>query len=129
MNLQARGVRRRGVAGRLGRLSRAAGIVCLAVWLLADPAAAQGPDAALCEQLRNRIEAAGMPARLEVGGHRIHAVSALPQFYQRRAFEPAWTAQGAPAPRAFELLAAVRRADQEGLTPSNYHLQAGPAID
>ena len=79
---------------------------------------------AVREQLRNRIEAAGLPARLTVGDERIYAALALPQFYERRAFQPAWTAGGLAAPQAFELLEAIRLAGKEGLVASNYHLAA-----
>jgi murein L,D-transpeptidase YcbB/YkuD len=74
------------------------------------------------EALRRRIESAGYPPRIEVAGERIHASRALPRFYQRRTFTPAWIHEGRVGSSADDLLAAIRSADQEGLRSEDYHL-------
>jgi murein L,D-transpeptidase YcbB/YkuD len=74
------------------------------------------------ELLRNRIEASGTPAMLEVGGSGIYACRALPVFYERRSYLPAWIEGERVSPMASELLAALRSADAEGLNPADYHL-------
>lgn len=74
-------------------------------------------------RLRHRLEAMS-PEELAAGGERIYASSTLPQFYYARLFEPAWSGERGPLPRARELLAALRAADREGLVPEHYHLAA-----
>jgi L,D-transpeptidase YcbB len=75
------------------------------------------------ELLRNRLEAAGMPARLQVGGERVHSVTALPEFYLRRIYHPAWSRHGEPLPAARELVAAISEAHLHGFSPEHYHKQ------
>ena len=74
------------------------------------------------ERLRARIEAAGMPPLLAVGDEQIHATLALPAFYEKRGYDPAWSGDNGPLPVAEALLATVRDAGREGLTPEDYHL-------
>lgn len=73
------------------------------------------------EQLRNRIEAAGTPPQISIGGELIHASEALPLFYERRGFHPAWSSDQGPSPLADSLLRAIREADRQGLQPTDYH--------
>jgi len=83
---------------------------------------AQSESGVIAESLRNRIEAAGVPPKLTVGDERIHASKALPAFYERRGYKPAWSANGAPLPHADRLINAIRGADREGLRAADYHL-------
>lgn len=83
--------------------------------------AAAGDD--VQEQLRARIEAAGLPARLAAEGVRIHAGRLLPVFYEERAYEPAWWGARGILPRADSLLKALAAADDEGLDPRDYHVE------
>ena len=53
----------------------------------------------------------------------ILARSALPVFYEARAFQPTWTAPDGAA-RLGALMAAIRRAEDHGLDPRVYHLEA-----
>jgi len=99
-------------------------ILAIAVSLLAADGRAQGLADAVQEALRNRIEAAGTPPALKVRGRPIYAVQALPTFYERRTYRPAWSDDGGPRPTALALLRAVREADLEGLRPADYHLAA-----
>ncbi|MGD2217377.1 MAG: L,D-transpeptidase family protein [Gemmatimonadales bacterium] len=92
--------------------------------LLATDGRAQGLADAVQEALRNHIESAGTPLDLEVRGRRIYAVQALPTFYERRTYRPAWSDDGGPRPTAPALLRAVRDAEIEGLRPADYHLAA-----
>jgi L,D-transpeptidase YcbB len=73
--------------------------------------------------LRNRLEEAGLPAHLNVGSGLLYAVTALPDFYQRRNYYPAWSRHGQALPAARELVAAIREAHEHGLQPEHYHLQ------
>ncbi|HOS78545.1 MAG TPA: L,D-transpeptidase family protein, partial [Syntrophales bacterium] len=45
------------------------------------------------------------------------------QFYENRAWRPAWTDAAGVSPAAMDFLDTLRRVDTEGLFPSDYHLQ------
>ncbi|MFH1007933.1 MAG: L,D-transpeptidase family protein [Candidatus Latescibacterota bacterium] len=74
------------------------------------------------ELLRTRIESAGVPPKLAVGEERIHASMMMPLFYERRTYRPAWSGDEGPLPQVDALMKAIREADREGLTTSDYHL-------
>jgi murein L,D-transpeptidase YcbB/YkuD len=80
------------------------------------------------ELLRFRIEAGGMPLKISVGKEPIYAGRVLPIFYERRAYQTAWTDSRGALPQTEKLLAAIRKADREGLRPGDYHLQKIEAI-
>jgi murein L,D-transpeptidase YcbB/YkuD len=56
--------------------------------------------------------------QLHIGRDGVAAVRAIPEFYEDRDFEPAWTTQK----NFSELLRAVRDSEQDGLVPDDYHL-------
>jgi hypothetical protein len=85
-------------------------------------AAAQGLTGQVSELLRARIEAAGAPPRISAGEEIIHASIALPLFYERRMYRPAWSGDDGPLPQADALLKAISEADREGSKPADYHL-------
>jgi len=74
------------------------------------------------ELLRNRIETAGVPPRITVGEEIIHASTALPLFYERRMYRPAWSEDDGTLLQVDALVKAIRDADREGLRPTDYHL-------
>lgn len=76
----------------------------------------------IADRLRGRIEAAGIPPAFEVGNEIIYASKALPMFYVRRLYAPAWSNFAGPIPQAESLLTVLERADREGLRPEDYHL-------
>jgi L,D-transpeptidase YcbB len=76
----------------------------------------------LQEMLRNRIEGTGVQRYISVGSSEVYFVKALPMFYQRRMFQPAWVNKEGPMPHVKQLIEAIRRADQQGLRPEDYHL-------
>ena len=79
------------------------------------------PSSGLQEALRARIEAVReAPAARVVRGSRLLQARAVAAFFEGRAFKPAWT--GPQDPEA--VLAAIRRLDEDGLTPADYHLAA-----
>ncbi|HKK08564.1 MAG TPA: L,D-transpeptidase family protein, partial [Gemmatimonadota bacterium] len=88
------------------------------------PAPSPSGEGPVQEKLRERIEAAGEPARLSVDGTEIEATSSLPLFYERRAYRPAWTDAHGALPALDSLVAAIGRADGQGLDPADYHLDA-----
>ncbi|MGA1839789.1 MAG: L,D-transpeptidase family protein [bacterium] len=74
------------------------------------------------ERLRNRIEVAGMPPRLIVGGESIHAPLMLSLFYARRNYRPAWSDDNGPLSQVDTFIKLIHKADLEGLKPGDYHL-------
>jgi murein L,D-transpeptidase YcbB/YkuD len=89
---------------------------------LGHPASAQPPGSAVQELLRSRIESGGIPLNLVVSAEPIYAVDALPEFYERRGFQPAWSDDQGPLSQAGDLIRAIHAVEQEGLRPSDYHL-------
>jgi murein L,D-transpeptidase YcbB/YkuD len=80
------------------------------------------------ELIRSRIEAAGIPPRIEVGDELIYSSVALPLFYERRVYRPAWSDDSGPLSHIDGLITAIGLADQEGLRPGDYHLAKLQAI-
>ena len=84
-------------------------------------AAQVSPPSGLQEALRTRIEAVReAPAARVVRGSRLLQARAVAAFFEGRAFKPAWTEPQDPE----AVLAAIRRLDEDGLTPGDYHLAA-----
>jgi murein L,D-transpeptidase YcbB/YkuD len=84
---------------------------------------AQPTEVSLPNLLRIRIEDGGVPLKTAVGNEPIHAAIVLPIFYERRAYQLAWTDGNGPLPQTHALLEAVKQADREGLRPGDYHLE------
>lgn len=80
------------------------------------------------EQIRTRIEAAGVVTDLQVGGEPVYASLVLPKFYERRLYRPAWCDERGPTRLADDLVASLRRADLEGLRSEDYHLAGIEAV-
>ena len=80
---------------------------------------------AVRQQLRTRIEAQrrGLDA-LTAAGASVSAADSVLQFYEQRQFAPAWTDRTGPTAAFDSLLAALRRADRDGLHPGDYHVDA-----
>jgi L,D-transpeptidase YcbB len=49
--------------------------------------------------------------------------SVLPNFYAKRSFAPAWIGESGPLPGAISLVAAIGKADRDGLIAKDYHLE------
>ncbi len=78
----------------------------------------------ISERLRNRIEAGEALAEIVACGELIYCSYAVPTFYERRSFRPAWVNESGPLPHCGDLLQAVEEAELEGLTSDDYHLLA-----
>jgi len=108
-------------------MHRAFLIAVLAV--LAGCASPPSTEARLvAERIRTRIEAAGVVAELRAGGEPVYASSVLPSFYVRRLYRPAWSDARGPTRLADDLVAALHRADLEGLRSEDYHLKGIEAV-
>ncbi|MFO8098305.1 MAG: L,D-transpeptidase family protein [Salinibacter sp.] len=104
-------------------LTRAGGLLCL-LPLLAGSLQAAAPTDSIQAVLRTRLEMAhaGSAEALAVDDARMRSGALLTRFYVGRRFEPAWTDDTAPTPRADSLVAALRAAEQHGLRPSDYQV-------
>jgi L,D-transpeptidase YcbB len=81
--------------------------------LLLVAALTQRGDELLSEQIRRREESSEV---------RLAQRAAVLGFYARRAFRPAWNNEHGPNRLADDLVAALNRADFEGLNPEDYHV-------
>lgn len=97
--------------------------------LVPEPAAAlsgrsllpRGPER-IPHILEDRIGALETKGSAVAAGEEVRFRKDLADFYRRRRFEPAWIVFGRHAlPAAWQLLDAVKKCDQEGLEPSEYH--------
>jgi murein L,D-transpeptidase YcbB/YkuD len=105
--------------------------LCTVMFVLALPTAGEaqaerprdvGLPAQVREVLRNRIEAAGSPAKLTVGRRPLYASMVLPRFYQQRSYLPVWITESGIWQGSRDLVRALRGAGAEGLRSSDYHL-------
>jgi murein L,D-transpeptidase YcbB/YkuD len=106
----------------IAALALAAALASAAVHA-ADPAA---------EALRLRVEQLRAGREVRVDGAHVAARTLIPEFYERRAFRPAWDRPG----RAHAMLATAEASRDHGLDPADYHVAtlrrmvaAGPAGD
>ncbi|MFH1352094.1 MAG: L,D-transpeptidase family protein [bacterium] len=78
----------------------------------------------LDELLRNRIESAMYSGVIKIGNEVIYSRKALPQFYEKCAYMPAWIeGDGRLSKNASELIKAVKDSYMEGLNPGDYHIE------
>ncbi len=71
-------------------------------------------------QVETEIHQQGYTCRGEI----ICGLQTIPIFYQNRDFAPQWIDAEGLRPSAWTLVAAIRKADREGLDPEDYHLEA-----
>jgi L,D-transpeptidase YcbB len=92
--------------------------VCTAPASVANPAV---PDQT-SELLRSELAAGTAQSRMNVGTEELSVLSLLRRFYSGRAYQLAWSREGALLPQAETLLALLREAEQDGLRAADYHL-------
>jgi murein L,D-transpeptidase YcbB/YkuD len=77
------------------------------------------------ELLRGRVEALTAGGAVRAAGQPLHALHALPRFYESRAFEPAWrVGEQGPGRDLQDLMASIESARHHGLNPDDYHRRA-----
>jgi murein L,D-transpeptidase YcbB/YkuD len=79
-----------------------------------------GAADAVAEALRTRIEQLRTGQEVSVDGARIASRNLIPEFYERRGLQPAWTRPG----QARALLELVEASNAHGLDPADYHAAA-----
>jgi murein L,D-transpeptidase YcbB/YkuD len=84
--------------------------------------AAQLPPESVQARLRQRLAALPLPPYLVVAGERVRVPLGVVLFYERRAYQPAWSFGAVLLPHGAALIAAIEAIDQEGLQPTDYHL-------
>jgi len=107
-------------------------IAALTVWAngLALPVDAGGANLSdqVRENLRRRIEVAGVSSKNVCQGEGIRSPATLSRFYKERFFYPAWTTEDGPLPQAESFIQAAEEMDKEGLKPGDYPLLAIRAL-
>lgn len=101
------------------------GVLVLALWLLTGGVVQATPQeaqfAAALQQQLDRLDS--VPAT-RVAGDTLHSLSEDAVFYAQRNYRPAWGAGSRPSIQAVSLVASIADADQQGLVPADYHLDA-----
>jgi murein L,D-transpeptidase YcbB/YkuD len=69
------------------------------------------------KNIRAAIEKMTQAEKLKIGDVWIAAVAILPDFYERRQFKPAWTADD----KIDDLMRAIDDIEMDGLIPDDYH--------
>lgn len=77
----------------------------------------------IADLLRIRLETGQPFERIRLGPEIVLAKNALPDFYDQRFFAPAWIERQRPKKSAYKFLEVLRRVDEEGLNPNNYHIE------
>lgn len=94
-------------------------IVLLLGW--AGVANAAVPLSGVVDELHQRLQISDETQTLRAEGIALQQPVALVQFYDQRAYEPAWLDNSGPLPRADALLKTVANAEREGLRATDYH--------
>ncbi len=69
-----------------------------------------------------KLDAMSSLPRFACRGEILCGSLAIPRFYERRDFKPAWSVDGDPLSQVDDLTNAIQMADREGLRPEDYHL-------
>lgn len=80
-------------------------------------------DPGIEERIRGRTDVMRAGGLVTADGQVLFARSALPAFYEARAFRPVWT-ESDERSRLASLVRAIRRSELHGLDPEAYHLEA-----
>jgi len=111
-------------ASRWRRPGGSPGLI-LAFWLLpmwgartsvASTVVEGGPE----EVIAAAVETTHSGGKVVIDGDTLASIVVLPEFYERRSFQPAWTSPAVTD----ELLRAIRESAADGLDPADYHLAA-----
>jgi murein L,D-transpeptidase YcbB/YkuD len=78
--------------------------------------------------LQGRIDAATDPANPAAVRYGFHSPGQIREFYQMRAFEPAWVGSANDRQPLYQLLTVVGESRREGLNPDDYHLRTLTAL-
>lgn len=108
---------------RLMRLSAAA----ILLLLLSPPAWAQDdPEAGFADELRRGLEmfAVGTAGGAEAQSAEAQIAEALWAFYLDRDLAPVWVTEAGPGPRAAAVTDVLAAAEEDGLEPADYDLEA-----
>jgi L,D-transpeptidase YcbB len=65
---------------------------------------------------------------LSIQGERLRGIELLKDFYGKRGYRPAWLDGNVLRTQVYALIAAIEKAENEGLTPDNYHLKKIKAL-
>lgn len=78
---------------------------------------------AVSDDLKNQIVNSKRPIILTVGESRIQISEQVSRFYESQNYQPIWSNNNEVLPQANTLISIVKEAENEGLQPSDYHLE------
>jgi L,D-transpeptidase YcbB len=82
----------------------------------------QSTDDPITLGIRSHIEERIYTQTYSCRGEILCGISLIPSFYKNRGYKPAWVVDDPEFSKARELTDAIRDADQDALSPENYHL-------
>lgn len=78
-------------------------------------------DDQLAEAIRVRLETTQLYSEIKLADEGLYCINTLPAFYLNREFQPLWVAGEDGYTLAKQLLGVISDAENEGLSPSDYH--------
>lgn len=100
-------------------------VMALALWLLSGGVVQAAPqEAQFVTALQQQLEVLASTPATPVAGDTLHSLFQVATFYAERNYRPAWSAGSRPSIQSVSLAAAIADADQQGLVPADYHLDA-----
>jgi murein L,D-transpeptidase YcbB/YkuD len=96
--------------------------MCSQIFWISESVSVQTTTDQLSDRLRARIQAEGIKKKFICQGELVCGASVIPRFYANREFKPAWYGPAGVFSQADALLAAIREAARDGLSPGDYHL-------
>jgi L,D-transpeptidase YcbB len=103
-------------------------LISLLALLLSIKQASANSIEEIKEAIRLKVELLQTSEVKRISGDYICASVALPSFYQKRNFQPAWTTMTGLNLNAQEFIKLLSKADQEGLNPLDYHISKVKAL-
>jgi murein L,D-transpeptidase YcbB/YkuD len=97
-------------------------LLILCLMMVGRPLRAEAEDRSpVARLIQAQIEARQDDRQFTCQGELICGIALIPDFYAARNFEPAWSTSLEPTPQARSLLEEIRRVDEDGLSPEDYH--------
>lgn len=104
----------------MGKIFLLVWIVTSSLWAIPGVTPSQGM-APVAQQIFNILKAGQKSNSFTCRKERICGTSAIPEFYRKRSYTPAWTLEGSLTAQARDLILALESSRDEGLSPEIYH--------
>ncbi len=96
-------------------------------WVVA-PALPAADFETIQAHLRQRLANGNGKVSVRIAGERLRAKRMIQQFYEQRAYQPAWSSPSGLSPQVDALIDSLHTLEHEGLDPHDYHLYALDAL-